>query len=160
MSYKDLKEFAADNKMKVNVLAWGYANRYDENGKWIRQDKVPNWVRLDPDWHAKTGWEKFSAKINWVLINIYWWYNSVKRHIHNIPKLWRLHCKCKKWNKYLLAEAERTKSLGPAAPPKPEDVAHFIKSAENAGIRFGTMVQPLPRTPLMSRVDIDINELD
>lgn len=137
MSFKELKEWADDNKMVINHLAM-------------------QWVRLDIPKEEKTLVGKVIARIKWWGLNIKWRFSTIKRHITNLPRLWRLQKNCKKANQYLLKQAELTKTLGLKEPPTLEEVAEFRQWAENNGIKFAHRVQPMPRTPANS-VEVSIN---
>lgn len=125
--------------------------------------KIYEWERI-----TDRGWIKLSApEMTWfdkAYNNVFWQINNIARHIRtakSIPKgikrWWHLRQLCKKANKSLLKEAERTKSLGPAEPPSHEDVVKFINWAENSGINFENRVQQMPKTPLNSR-EVDITK--
>lgn len=128
----------------------------------------PRWVKLSaPD----------MPRIEKIITNIKWRWAAITRQIKkagSIPRglyaYWQIHKKLKAANKKLLnlariEEAYDKEYVKKRAqvylyqPPTTEQVVEFMKTAENAGIRFANRVAPVPKTPASSRIDIDVTEL-
>lgn len=109
---------------------------------------IAHWVKIEDD--DMGFFEKMYASIKWRL-------NGIKRHIRKAKSVkeglirwFKLRRLTKEANKRLMKEVERLKNEPPHEPPTQEEVADFVKWAENSGIRFANRVQPMPKTPVSS----------
>ena len=129
---KQMQKWADENNLTVNHLSTA-------------------WVRLDWNPTEFTGWHKVKARVRWVLLNIWWRVKGFLRHRKNIKRWFELRKCVKAHNARMKQELEALKNAPPYEPPTQEEVADFVKWAENSGIRFANRVQPMPKTPVSSR---------
>lgn len=116
---------------------------------------IAHWVKIEDD--DMGFFEKMYVSIKWRL-------NGIKRHIRKAQSVkeglirwFKLRRLTKEANSRLMKDVERLKNEPPHEPPTQEEVADFVKWAENSGIRFANRVQPMPKTPVSSReVDLTI----
>lgn len=135
-TFKQMQQWASEENLRVNHLSTA-------------------WVRLDWNPAEYSGWHKIKAFVRWVLLNIWWRVKGFLRHRHDLKRWWALRKSVKKHSAYLKKEIERLQNAPPHEPPSQEEVAEFVKWAENSGIRFANRVQPMPKTPVSSR-EVDL----
>lgn len=117
---------------------------------------IAHWVKIED---SDMGFfEKLYISIKWRL-------SGIKRHIRKAQSIkkglaswWALRKSVKKHSAYLKKEIERLQDAPPHEPPNQEEVAEFVKWAENSGIRFANRVQPMPKTPVSSR-EVDLTQM-
>lgn len=137
-TFKQMQQWASEDNLHVNHLSTA-------------------WVRLDWNPTEFTGWHKVKARVRWIFLNIWWRIRGIWRYKNDLKKWFKLRRLTKEANSRLMKEVERLKNEPPHEPPTQEEVADFVKWAENSGIRFANRVQPMPKTPVSSReVDLTI----